>query len=407
MEPHDRVVVVGGAIAGWSCVAELRRLGFRGRIDVVSREDALPYERPPLSKKFLTGEWDEARLLVATRVADDDGPVVLHPHDPATALDTTNHEILLASGTRLPYTHAVIAAGAQPRVPEGLGGEGVHVLRTREDAVALRAAVRRNRRLCIVGGGFIGLEVAASCRSMGAAVTVIEPYPAGLAARVGAVAAQRLVDRHRSEGVELRWHCAPAPVGALDGDGGLRLDSGEVLERQPILAATGAMPSTGWLAGSGLDIDDGVQCDEFGQAAPGVWAAGDAARWYHPLYRQPLRVEHRLNAAEQGRLVARNMLGAAAPWAEIPFFWTDQYGIRLQVVGRIGPEHRAQSLEGEADGHSFLTVFAHESQPPAIVAWNAAARLTALRRELGLVPSAPADTVRSTPISHARTGSAS
>lgn len=407
MESHDRVAVVGGAIAGWSCVAELRRLGFRGRIDVVSREGALPYERPPLSKKFLTGEWDEARLQSSTRVTADDGPLFVHPDDPAAAIDTANRQILLGSGRRLPYTQVVVATGSQPRIPDGVSRDRAHVLRTREDAVALRTAALASGRLGIVGGGFIGLEVAASCRSMGVDVTVIEPYPATLARRVGDIAADRLVHRHHTEGVKLRWHDAPSTDGALGVDGRLRLGSGEVLEAQPILVATGAVPSTDWLTGSALNIDDGVECNEFGWAAPGVWAAGDVARWYHVLYRQHLRVEHRLNAAEQGRLVARNMLGAEAAWAEIPFFWTDQYDIRLQVVGRITEEHRAQVVEGDTVGGSFVVVFTHDSLPPAIVAWNAAPRLTALRRELGLVGPPPNDNVRSIQVEHARTGSAS
>ncbi len=407
MEPRDRVVVVGGATAGWSCVAELRRLGFRGKIDVVSSEGSLPYERPPLSKKFLTGEWDARRLQSSTGATADSGPLVVHDHDPAAAIDTPNRTILLESGTRLPYTQVVVATGSHPRVPNGLARDEVHVLRTREDAVALRTAVLTSGKLGIVGGGFIGLEVAASCRSMGVDVTVIEPHPATLAGRIGVVAADRLVRRHRSEGVSLRLNDAPSTDGALGVDGRLRLGSGEVLEAQPILVATGADPSTGWLAGSGLNIDDGVECDEFGWAAPGVWAAGDAARWYHTLYRQHLRVEHRLNAAEQGRLVARNMLGAKDSWAEMPFFWTDHYDIRLQVVGRISAEHRAGVVEGDTVGGSFLMVFNHDSLPPAIVAWNAAARLTALRRELGLVGPPSTDNNRSIHLEQVRIGSAS
>ncbi len=375
------VVIVGASAAGWSTAESLRRFGYDGSVTIVGAESIPAYDRPPLSKQLLTGEWDHDRavLIPATRMDKVDARVMLGTR--ALHLAVAERHVELSSGERLAFDDIVIATGVRPRTLEVL--PDAVVLRTLTDCIALRERLLSQPELVIVGAGFIGLEVAASARKMGARVTVVEPMADPLASRIGSAIADKLIALHRAAGVDLHLGVG---VTAADTDthGNRRvvLSDGTQVPGDLVLAAIGCAPVTEWLAGTELDTSDGVLCDEYGRAAPGVWAAGDVARWQHPGYGLPVRVEHRQNAAEQGSLVARSITGPLAPLATVPYFWTDQYDAKIQVAGRITPTSTPTIVEGSIDDESLVMLFEDAGRPSAVLGWNAAKAMLPYRREL-------------------------
>jgi NADPH-dependent 2,4-dienoyl-CoA reductase/sulfur reductase-like enzyme len=242
----------------------------------------------------------------------------------------------------------------------------------------------------IVGAGFLGMEVAATARSLGAEVTVIETQPGPpLRRAIGATAARRLLERHHQAGVTIRTGCAISEVhrgqrreGECAPINGLELDDSTAVETDLVLVAVGGAPAVEWLEHSSLALDDGIVCDTFSRAGPDVWAAGDAARWMHPELRCLVRLEHRMNATEHGRAVAANILRGPRPFAPIPFFWTDHYDVRLQVAGWLEGHDEAHIVEGDSEGSSFAQIFLRGGQIVGALAWNAPRTITKLRREL-------------------------
>ncbi len=382
MSEARRVVVVGASAAGCAVVTELVRSGADLDISVVSAERGLPYDRPPLSKQYLLGQWTAERVALRVDLSHD--RITHHAGDPAVRLDVDAREVHLDSGAVLPFDDVVITTGSHPRRLPALDQAGALVLRTLSDSATLRAALASAGRVTIVGGGFIGLEVASACRSTGIDVTIVEPDPDALARRVGRVVADRLIELHEKSGVEFVWGSRPLADEPVDARGRLRLEDGRVVPGAPILVAVGSQPSTAWLAGSGIEVVDGVDCDDHGRAADGVWAAGDVARWWHPRYARPLRLEHRQNATDQGRTVAHNIVGGDEAWDAVPFFWTDQVNAKIQAAGLVDPGHIAEVVEGDVDSGSFVLSFHGDGTPAAVVGWNAAARMAHYRRELAL-----------------------
>jgi NADPH-dependent 2,4-dienoyl-CoA reductase/sulfur reductase-like enzyme len=381
-----RVVVVGGSAAGLSAAETLRRRGFAGEIVVIEREADAGYERPPLSKQVLRGEAPPAgRLLDRTNRLG----IEIRRGVSATALDVAGRLVTLSDGTTLGYGDLVIATGVVPRRLPQSDVAGVHVLRTRADAARLRADLTRSRSLVVLGAGFLGMEVAASARRLGVEVTVVDVLDNPLDARIGAAAAGQLRDRHRAEGVRFLTavvagfvrEASAARVAAV------ALSDGTVLPADCVLMAVGSQPAVEWLQGSGLDLRDGVVCDQWCRAAPGVWAAGDVARWRHPATGASMRIEHRTNATEQAVAVARNILGDAVPFAPVPYIWTDQYDVRIQLAGIAPPGVAAERTEGGGSGtDSFTVVFRAGARVVGVLAWNAAKALAALRRQIDLGP---------------------
>lgn len=402
MAGAGRVAVVGGGAAGLSVAESLRRFGFAGAITVIGDETGQAYDRPPLSKQVLTGSWqrEQAALFPAQRMARIDAEI--HTGVSATGLDVAAGRIELGENGSLGYDHVVIATGVAPRRLPGCCAAGVHTLRTYDDAMRLRADILEHRRLVIVGAGFLGLEVAASAREMGAAVTVVEPLPAPLASRLGAATAARLVDAHRRAGVDVR----PATgVQALLADatgrvGAVALTDGTEIAARCVLVAIGCAPAARWLEASGLNLADGVVCDEYCCAAERVWAAGDVARWFHRGLGISIRLEHRTNAAEQAAAVARNIAASVArphgdreyrAYTPTPYFWTDHYGVRIQMAGVI-PADAAERLETGAApddrGGSFVRTFSRDGVLLGVLGWNAAKAMMPFRRELRLTEAA-------------------
>jgi NADPH-dependent 2,4-dienoyl-CoA reductase/sulfur reductase-like enzyme len=239
--------------------------------------------------------------------------------------------------------------------PRRLSGSGAHVLRTLHDALALRESLRPGTRLAVVGAGFLGAEAAAVARGLGCEVVLLEPAPVPLAHAVGEQVGRVLSQAHVEAGVDLRTGVTVSAVI----DGGVRLADGELIEADEVLVAIGSLPNTEWLDGSGLPVADGVVCDEYSAAAPGIYAAGDVARWHNPLFGVSMRIEHRTNAAEQGMAAARNLLNPQAPkpFAPVPYFWSDQYDMKIQAYGYLRGHDLMKVVEGSLTDRRFLAAY--------------------------------------------------
>jgi NADPH-dependent 2,4-dienoyl-CoA reductase/sulfur reductase-like enzyme len=347
-----RIVVVGASAAGLSAAETLRREGYGGEITLVGAEPQLPYDRPPLSKQILAGEWEADRLALRSDEHLADLGLDFRLGTSATGLDLGARSVALADGSSLEYDALIIATGVRPR---RLPGEGAHVLRTLGDALALRERIGPGTRLVVVGAGFLGAEAAAVARGLGAEVTVLEPAPVPLAHAVGAEVGSVLARAHLENGVDLRTGVGVAAVAR----GEVQLADGSVIVADEVLVAIGALPNTEWLESSGLTVDNGVVCDEYCVAAPGVYAAGDVARWHNPLFDTSMRIEHRTNAAEQGMAVARNLLNpdSPKPFAPVPYFWSDQYDMKVQAYGYLRGHEQIAVVEGDLAERRFLAAY--------------------------------------------------
>ena len=370
------LLVVGGGLAATRVIEGYRRLGGTGAVTLVGAEEHQPYDRPPLSKAVLRGERD----VVALREEWASLDVGLRLGRRAVALHPDRHGLLLDDGEELAYEALVVATGAAPRTIPGLSGPGVHVLRTLDDARALRADVLAHGRLTVVGAGFIGCEVAASARAMDAAVTVVEALPAPLARVLGGEVGAEVAARHRAAGVDLR--CGVSVL-ELREDAGLRellLSDGSTVDATVVVVGIGVAPDTGWLAGSGVEVDDGVLCDATGRTSvPDIWAAGDVARWLDPRSGEHVRTEHWTSAADQGAAVARDLRGEGVPLDEVPYVWSDQHGWRLQVLGRPHPDDAPTLLRVGTDGDRLVWVSAREGRLTAVVGIDAARAVMRMR----------------------------
>lgn len=377
------VVVVGASLAGLRAVEALRARGFDGRLVWVGAEPHAPYDRPPLSKEILRGEWEPERLALARDGVEALG-AELRFGVRAEALDAAARRVRLAGGETLAFDGLVIATGAAARrLPGAPDLPGVFVLRTLDDALAIRAALGRGPRVAVVGGGFIGAEVAASCRQRGLDVAMIEALGNPLEQALGPALGALYAGLHRDHGVRLE---TGAPVAALEGAGRVervRLADGRALDADVVIVGIGVRPQTDWLEGSGLVLRDGVVCDARCRAAPGIVAAGDVARWPHPRYGE-LRVEHWTNAVEQaGAAVAALLDGdAAPPFAPVPWVWSDQYDAKLFVAGRPRAGDALRVVEGSLAERRFVALFGRDGRLTGAAAIGPARRFLPWRRAL-------------------------
>ncbi|MFE6183214.1 NAD(P)/FAD-dependent oxidoreductase [Streptomyces sp. NPDC056465] len=381
----SHVLVAGASAAGLATAEALRRKGYTGRLTLLGGELHPPYDRPPLSKQVLAGTRspDTVRLRTTDVLAALDAELVLG--DPAAGLDPRTRTVRTASGRELSADAVVVATGLRPRtLPGGQDTAGVHVLRTLDDALALRSDLLVSRRAVVVGEGVLGSEIAATARSMGLDVTLAGPRPAPMLAQLGPLAAGLLAALHTENGVRLRLGEAVAGLETARGRvTGVRLDTGEVLPADVVVVAIGAEPATGWLAGSGLRIDDGLVCDSRCRAAEGIYAVGDVAAWHHELLGTTLRLENRTNATEQALVVAENILGADRPYVPVPYFWTDQFDARIQAHGRPGPDAETTVVEGDTAGGRFVLRYAREGRVTGVLGWNMARQARLRRPEIG------------------------
>ena len=382
MSIPDSVLVVGASAAGLSTAEALRRKGYAGRLTLLDGENYLPYDRPPLSKQVLAGDWDPDRALLRSPealVALDAEFVIA---DPAVGLDVATRTVRTATGRELSADTVVVATGVTPRLLPGQEGlAGVHVLRTLDDAVALRADLLTSTRLVVVGDGVLGAEIAATARTLGLHVTIAGPQPAPMAGPVGPLVAGLLADLHTSHGVHLRLGTGVAGlVGTHGRVTGVRLENGRLLPADVVVVAIGAAPVTGWLEGSGLHLADGVVCDSRCRAADGIYAAGDVARFHHETHGALIRLENRTNATEQAAVVAANILGADQPYTPIPYFWTDQYTTKLQVHGQLPAGAEVTVVEGDLAARRFVARYTQNGRTTGVLGWNMP-KQTRLRRQ--------------------------
>ncbi len=378
-----RVVVVGASLAGLRSVEALRRKKFEGQVVLVGDEPHLPYDRPPLSKEILRGEWEPSRLDLRKRGYDDLG-CELRLGARAESLSLASREVVLAGGERVAYDGLVIATGAVPRkLPNQPDLPGIFVLRTVDDALAIRAALAPGARVVVIGAGFIGAEVAASLVSLGHPVAMVEslsqPMVRGLGERIGA----SMAELHREKGVDVRLG---ASVRAIEGEGRVErvvLADGTALPCDVVVVGIGVRPATGWLEGSGLVLDDGVVCDATCRAADGVVAVGDVARWYNPLFDETMRVEHWTHAVEQARHATDTLLaapGEATPFESAPMFWTDQFGIKIQGAGRPSKDDHFHVAHGAIEERKFVALFGRGDRLVGVVTFDNPARLFQYRK---------------------------
>jgi 3-phenylpropionate/trans-cinnamate dioxygenase ferredoxin reductase component len=336
MASETTFVIAGGGLAGAKAAETLRGEGFDGRIVLVSAEEALPYERPPLSKDYLRGETERSAFTVHDEAWYESNAVELLRGRTATALEPAEDTIVLDGGERLRYDRLLLATGAEPRrlpVP-GADLDGVHYFRTTEDADTLRGRIGGGARLVVIGAGWIGAEIAASARMMGADVTVVEPLSVPLERVLGPEAGAIYRDVHAAHGVTLRLGTG---VEALEGGSAVervRTSDGERIDCDLVVVGIGVAPRVELARDAGLDVGDGVLVDaQLRTSAPNVFAAGDIAAAEHPFYGERLRVEHWANALEQGPAAARSMLGTGAPYERLPYFYSDQYDVGMEYTG--------------------------------------------------------------------------
>ncbi len=357
----NRVVIVGASLAGLRAAETLRNEGFDGEVVIVGAEQHRPYDRPPLSKKLLAGEWEPDRIHLRQPDSFDELDVEWRFGLAAAGLDTDARVLHLTDGTDLAFDGCIIATGAAcRRLPEQSRFGHVHEVRTLDDSMRLRSEIAEGgRHVVVIGAGFIGLEVAATAKQLGNEVTVLEGGPAPLMRGLGAEMGAAIGSLHEARGVTLR--CGVS-VDRLHDDGVL-LAGGELIEADVVVVGIGVVPATAWLGDSGLQIRDGVVCDETlnaldadGTTVTGVYAAGDVLRWPNPLFDEEMRVEHWTNAAEQGAAAAKNLLAAngrsaEAPqaYAPVPFFWSDQFDIRVQFLGRVHEDDEVAVVLGSTE----------------------------------------------------------
>ncbi|MEV6829566.1 FAD-dependent oxidoreductase [Amycolatopsis sp. NPDC051102] len=366
------VLVVGASAAGLATVEALRRKGYPGRVTVLGAEAHLPYDRPPLSKQVLGGTWTpaQAQLRTPDALSALDTQFVLG--DPAVRLDARARTVHTAAGRVLTADAIVLATGLRPRVLPGQDGlAGVHVLRTLDDTLALRAELLPGRRVVVVGDGVLGAEIAATVCGLGVPVTLTGPQPAPMAYQFGPLAAGLLAELHAARGVELRLGSAVTGLTAEDGRvAGVRLASGEVLAADVVVVAFGAVPATDWLAGSGVLCDNGVVCDSRCRAADGIYAAGDVARWHHEGLDALLRLENRTNAIEQAVAVAGNILGDDRPYTPVPYFWTHQFDARIHVHGTLSADAEVSIVEGDPREGRFVAQYHRGGVVTGVLGWS-------------------------------------
>ncbi|WP_079022684.1 NAD(P)/FAD-dependent oxidoreductase [Streptomyces resistomycificus] len=384
------VAVVGASLAGLSAARSLRKQGYDGRLVVIGEELHRPYDRPPLSKEFLAGILGEAELALES--ADEDLAAEWLLGVRATGLDHTERAVRLADGREVRADGVVIATGAAARtLPGSEGLAGVHTLRTLDDARALRGELAEGGRLVVIGGGFIGAEVASTARALGLDVTVVEAAPTPLAGPLGEAMGAVVSGLHTDHGVRL---LCGAGVKGLSGEtrvDAVLLEDGRSIPADIVVVGVGARPCVEWLAGSGIALDNGVKCGADGRTSlAGVVAVGDCANWYDPRTAAHRRVEHWTGARERPDAAVATLLagGAVEPGApRPPYFWSDQYGVKIQFAGHAAGADSVTIEAGAADDRDVLAVYRRAGHPVAVLGMNQPRLFTRWRKQIASTTS--------------------
>ncbi len=379
--------MVGASLAGLSAARSLRKQGYDGRLVVIGDETHRPYDRPPLSKEFLAGTLGEADLGLETDGEDLGAEWLLGTR--ATGLDRTDRSVRLADGREVRADGIVIATGAAARTLPGAEGlTGVHTLRTLDDARALRDELARGGRLVVIGGGFIGAEVASTAYALGLDVTVIEAAPTPLAGPLGETMGAVVSGLHTDHGVRL---LCGVGVKGLSGErqvDAVLLDDGRSVPADIVVVGVGARPCVEWLDGSGVVLDNGVKCGADGRSSlAGVVAVGDCANWYDPRAGVHRRVEHWTGAVERPAAAVAVLLAGGAVESGVPrppYFWSDQYGVKIQFAGFAGVADSVTVEEGAVGDRNVLAVYRRGGEPVAVLGMNQPRLFVRWRKQLAL-----------------------
>jgi len=373
--PPRSVTIVGASLAGLRAAETLRREGYDGSITMIGDEAHPPYDRPPLSKQVLSGEWPPERSVLTSAEALADAGIELLTSKRAIGFDLPTRKLEFGDGDTVVVDGLIVATGARcRRLPATDHLAGVHVLRGLNDVEALRSDLDAGpSRVVVVGAGFIGAEVAATIRTAGFEVTLIEAEATPLARVLGSEIGEVCGEIHRDHGVDLR-----TGVGVVSVNGSHRVESvglsdGSRVAADIVVVGIGVVPNTEWLRDSGLTIDNGVVCDQTCLAAPGVVAAGDVARWPNPRFDEVMRVEHWDNAVEQGAHAARRLLvddSAAVAFAPVPWFWSDQYDRKIQMAGRGRPGDEMHLATGSFAERRFAVLYGRAGRLVGVVGFN-------------------------------------
>ena len=367
---RSRIVVIGGGAGSAAAVAELRKQGYDGSLTLVSAENTVPYERPPLSKGFLLGTSGQVPVKDAAWYEQASVELILGSR--ATRLDLAARTVTLSGGAVLGYDQLLLATGVRPRVLPGLDGDGVCYLRTGEDAATLRDRMTAAGHVAVLGGGFIGCEVAAAAIRLGKRATILEALPTLLHRALGPELGDVVAGIHRDEGVDVRT--GQQVLGIRPRRGGLRISTaaGDV-DADVIVVGVGTVPNTELAEQAGLPAGHGIEVDEcFATAAPGIYAIGDVAAQHLPGHGRRVRVEHHDTAIRHGRVAARNMAGQREPFADVHWFWSDQYDHTISSAGLIpgsdGPGELV--IRGSLEQRSFSAFSLDGDRVRAVISLN-------------------------------------
>ena len=391
---QSRIVVIGGGAGSAAGVAELRKLGFDGSLTLVSAENTVPYERPPLSKGFLLGTSGQVPVKDAAWYEQASVELILGSR--ATRLDLAARTVTLSGGAVLGYDQLLLATGVRPRVLPGLDGDGVCYLRTGEDAAALRDRMTAAGHVAVLGGGFIGCEVAAAAIRLGKRATILEALPNLLHRALGPELAGVVAGIHRNEGVDVRT--GQQVLGIRPRRGGVRISTavGDV-DADVLVVGVGTVPNTELAEQAGLPAGHGIEVDEcFATAAPGIYAIGDVAAQHLPGHGRRVRVEHHDTAIRHGRVAARNMLGQREPFGDVHWFWSDQFDHTISSAGLISGSDGPGELviRGSLEQRSFSAFSLDGDRVRAVIALNRPRDVLDARRLIARDHSATAAQLR-------------
>jgi len=389
MAHRQTFVIVGAGLAGAKAAEALRDEGFDGRIVLIGEEAERPYERPPLSKDYLQGHSEKEKIYVHPESWYDEHDVDLQRNSRATAIDRGSHQVIRDCAPPIGYDKLLLATGASPRILPVAGAEPPRVfyLRRIEDCERLRAAWSSASRIAVVGAGWIGLEVAAAARAAGLDVTVLETAELPLLGVLGREAAEVFAQLHRAHGVDLR--CGVKVTNIIGADAtratGVSLADGSRVDADLVVIGVGATPNTELAGAAGLTLDNGIKVDEHLRTSdPDIYAAGDVANAFHPSLRTHIRVEHWSNALNQPAIAAKAMLGAAAAYDRVPYFYSDQYELGMEYSGYVGPNGYDEVVfRGDKDGLKFIAFWLNDHRVLAgmnVNVWDATDTIQAVVR---------------------------
>lgn len=389
---REHLIIAGGGQAAVQATQSVREQGFDGRITLVTEEATLPYQRPPLSKKFLAGDMDRERLLLKPETFYATREIDVMPDVRVTAIDPARRTVSIGTGESLEYSHLLLATGSSPRmlrVP-GVGLEGIFYLRSLEDVERIRQEFSSGKRLLVVGGGYIGLEVAAVAVRHGLDVTVLEAAERVMARSTCATVAGFFSDRHREAGVDLKLATG---LTAFRGDRSVRqaeTASGRRIDCDLVVIGIGIVPRTGLAQTAGLSIDNGIAVDpDCRSSLPGIFAAGDCTSHVHPWVGSRVRLESVQNAIEQGKAAAAAITGKSQPFVEVPWFWSDQYEFKLQIAG-LAPDYEETVVRGSLDDGRFSVYYLRRGRVMAVDSVNSPRDFFTARKRLPEKPRWPA-----------------